>query len=84
VCFLVYCFFLYYVCFYLRVNKDEYITYVCSLQLRVGYCTLMVVYIRHATNMYYAVTKKCVPVHLRAVASYNKYSRECVDVGDAR
>jgi len=22
--FLVYCFFLYYVCFYLRVNKDEY------------------------------------------------------------
>jgi len=23
--FLVYCFFLYYVCFYLRVNKDEYI-----------------------------------------------------------
>ena len=23
--FLVYCFFLYYVCFYLRVNKDEYV-----------------------------------------------------------
>ena len=23
---MVYCFFLYYVCFYLRVNKDEYIT----------------------------------------------------------